>query len=212
VYYNLLSSLSSLSSSIARLHSLSGSTSELCEHFTSESDALDGETRASIGAAEEEFERQGRRIRELEQRMKDGSKRVDELGGRLDAVRGQTEACDHRDGEERRRIDRRLKLLWGFLVCLAVLMLGVMVIRQMPKGVGMEVDFAARSKDTVMLSEMLEELNTTGIVRDRSWTKSQADAAREKEKYRTLTKETSNTESDDQRRRSERILRLLEEL
>lgn len=89
-----------------------------------------------------------------------GRKNVEELGERLHAVRAKIEACDQRDGEKRRRVGRRLRMLGGSLTCLLVFVLAVVVLKQTPttqeKNTGMPFKL-----DSGTIGNMTERLNST---------------------------------------------------
>ena len=135
-YYSLLSSLSSLTSTITDLHTLFASTTALHQHFSVSSSELVADTTTQISAWNTNFDTQARRIEDLEARMRAGRERVGQLGERLDRARGKVEASDARDGEGRRRVGRRLRMMWGVLGCLGGLLVVLLVMRHL---VGVDV-------------------------------------------------------------------------
>ncbi|KAL6720766.1 hypothetical protein ACLMJK_002691 [Lecanora helva] len=136
-YYSLLSSLSTLNSTLTSLQHLSTSTTTLSTHFTSDSNTLTTDIRAQISTAENGFQQQARRIADLELRMKRGREKVQGLGERLEVVRGKVEGAAERDREGRRRVGRRLRVLWCMLGVFGGLVLVGMVVRHWPR-VGVE--------------------------------------------------------------------------
>ncbi len=70
--------------------------------------------------------------------MKRGREKVKMLGEILEAVRGKVEREAEKDREGRKRIGRRLMMLWGFLGVWGVMALVLMVVRHWP-GVGIDI-------------------------------------------------------------------------
>ena len=122
-YYSLLSSTSSLTSAISSLSSLSTQISTLQTHFTSSSSSLASEIATQTTSSSNSFDVQARRIYQLETRIKEGREKVGRLGERLDGVGEKVERSSLREKETRRIVGRRLKMLWGFLAFIAVLVL-----------------------------------------------------------------------------------------
>jgi hypothetical protein len=75
------------------------------------------------------FEPQIQKADALDERMKKGRQRVEELGKRLAAVRQQIDSWEEREAEWQTRISRRLRIFWG-IVCSAFLVLVLALVVQ----------------------------------------------------------------------------------
>lgn len=131
-YYSLLSSLSTLTTTISSLHTLSRSASTLSTHFSSDSAALNTEITTQVEANDRGFKQQATRIENLEARMRTGREKVRVLGERLEGVRVRVEKEAERDREGRRRVGRRLRMLWGVMGIWGILILVGILVRHWP--------------------------------------------------------------------------------
>ena len=146
-YYSLLSSLSTLRSDLASMHTLATSFSILSSHFTQASTSLSTETRQSIQSATANLDAQHQRITELEARMRDGRRRVNDLTLRLDAVKTRVEGVARADAARETSLGRRMKMLWGSMAMVLIVILALVVAKQ--NGVGVDV----RGEDTMEVGE-----------------------------------------------------------
>jgi hypothetical protein len=74
------------------------------------------------------FESQIQKADALEERMKRGRKRVEDLGSRLDAVRREIDSWEQRETEWQSRISRRLRIFWAAMgSALLVLVLAIVL-------------------------------------------------------------------------------------
>jgi tetrahydromethanopterin S-methyltransferase subunit B len=118
-YYNLLEKITALNSTISSFQELSDSASTLLNDFERETAGLDQDIRKQINDLQG-FTPQIEKADALEQRMKAGRQRVEELGKRLEAVRHEIDSWEQRETEWQMRTTRRLRI-WGIA-------LGAMVI------------------------------------------------------------------------------------
>lgn len=127
-YYNLLEKITALNSTIGSFQELSDSASTLLNDFERETSGLDQEIRKQINDLKG-FEPQIQKANALDERMKKGRQRVEELGKRLQAVREQIDSWEEREAEWQTRISRRLRIFWGIMGS-AVLMLVLALVLQ----------------------------------------------------------------------------------
>ena len=122
-YYNLLERITALNSTIGSFQDLSDSASTLLNDFERETTGLDQEIRKQINELKG-FEPQIQKADALEGRMKLGRQRVEDLGKRLETVRGEIDRWEQRESEWQSRISRRLRI-FGITVTSALLVLVV---------------------------------------------------------------------------------------
>ncbi|KAJ5808946.1 hypothetical protein N7474_010215 [Penicillium riverlandense] len=127
-YYNLLEKVTALNATIASFQELSDSASTLLNDFERETAGLDQEIRKQINELKG-FEPQVQKADALEERMKTGRRRVEDLGNRLEAVRQEIDRWERREAEWQTRVSRRLRIFW-MIVTSAVLVLALAIILQ----------------------------------------------------------------------------------
>lgn len=127
-YYNLLEKITALNSTIGLFQELSDSASNLLNDFERETAGLDQEIRKQINDLKG-FQPQIQKADALDERMKKGRQRVEELGKRLEAVRQQIDSWEERETKWQTRISRRLRIFWG-IVCSAFLVLVLALVVQ----------------------------------------------------------------------------------
>lgn len=126
-YYNLLEKITALNSTISSFQELSDSASTLLTDFEHETAGLDQDIRKQLNDLKG-FEPQIQKADALEQRMKAGRQRVEELGKRLEIVRHEIDSWEQRETEWQTRTSRRLRIFWGIVVsALLVLVLGLVL-------------------------------------------------------------------------------------
>ncbi|CEJ61707.1 hypothetical protein PMG11_10230 [Penicillium brasilianum] len=130
-YYNLLEKITALNSTIGLFQELSDSASTLLNDFESETAGLDQEIRKQINDLKG-FEPQIRKADALDERMKKGRQRVEELGKRLEAVRQQIDNWEEREAEWQTRTSRRLRIFWGIVSGAFVVLVLALVLRNWP--------------------------------------------------------------------------------
>ena len=126
-YYNLLEKITALNSTIGLFQDLSDSASTLLNDFERETAGLDQDIRKQINDLQG-FEPQIQKADALDERMKLGRQRVEDLGQRLDTVRGEIERWEQRESEWQSRVSLRLRIFWatvtgGLLVLVLALVL-----------------------------------------------------------------------------------------
>lgn len=127
-YYNLLEKITALNATIASFQELSDSASTLLNDFERETAGLDQEIRKQINELKG-FEPHVQKADALEERMKAGRRRVEDLGNRLEVVRQEIDSWERREAEWQTRVSRRLRIFW-MIVTSAVLVLALAIILQ----------------------------------------------------------------------------------
>lgn len=133
------------------------------------------------------FDAQAERIKDLENRIKKGRLKANNLGMRLDAVRTRVEESKRRDEEGERMIGRRLRVLWGCCGVWIVLFMILIIVRQRGPGVDvrggkmhklLELESNGnRSQETVLGSAGVgRSLSSSSKVRSKTKRKSAVDA------------------------------------
>lgn len=130
-YYNLLERISTLHSTINTFQELVDSSATLHESFQRDNSALESDIHKQL-ADFAKFEPQRQRIDELERRMKAGRSKMENLGERLEKVRGEIEGWERREGEWQARVTQRLRVLGGFVVGLVLMVIVAYVLRSIP--------------------------------------------------------------------------------
>lgn len=130
-YYNLLEKLTALTSTIASLRELSTSTSALFNDFERETTGLDQEIRKQI-AEVKEFQPQIQKIESLEGRMRAGRQKADQLGNRLENMRGEIEAWERREADWQARVGQRLRIFWAVVACSVFVLLVAVTMQNRP--------------------------------------------------------------------------------
>ncbi|PYH84712.1 hypothetical protein BO82DRAFT_259192, partial [Aspergillus uvarum CBS 121591] len=122
-YYNLLEKVAALNATVSSFQELLNSTSSLFADFQRETSSLDQEIRKQIGELQE-FQPQLRRIEALEDRMKTGRTKAQELNDRLENMRNEIDHWEKKEMEWQDRVNRRLRMFWAFAAAgvLAVLL------------------------------------------------------------------------------------------
>jgi tetrahydromethanopterin S-methyltransferase subunit B len=129
-YYNLLEKITALNSTISSFQELSDSASTLLTNFEHETTGLDQDIRKQINDLQG-FTPQVEKVDALEQRMKAGRRRVEELGKRLDSVRHEIDSWEQRETEWQTKTTRRLRI-WGIVLGAMVILVLALVFQQRP--------------------------------------------------------------------------------
>uniref|UniRef100_A0A093V5P9 Uncharacterized protein n=1 Tax=Talaromyces marneffei PM1 TaxID=1077442 RepID=A0A093V5P9_TALMA len=114
-YYNLLERISTLYSTIHTFQELVDSSGTLHETFQHDTSTLESDVHKKLSEFAK-FDPQRQRIDELEQRMKAGKQKMENLGERLDKVRKEIEGWEMREGEWQARVTQRLRVLGAFVL------------------------------------------------------------------------------------------------
>ncbi|KAJ5901362.1 hypothetical protein N7504_007356 [Penicillium tannophilum] len=130
-YYNLLEKITALNSTIGSFQDLSDTASTLLSDFERETAGLDQETRKQINDLQG-FQPQIQKADALEKRMKAGRQRVEDLGKRLESVRGEIDRWDQRESEWQSRVSRRLRIFWAIITSGLLVLVLALVIQNWP--------------------------------------------------------------------------------
>ncbi|CAG8241863.1 unnamed protein product [Penicillium nalgiovense] len=131
-YYNLLEKITALNSTILSFQELSDSASTLLNDFDRETANLDQDIRKQLNDLKG-FEPQIQKAGALEQRMKAGRQRVEELGKRLDTVRHEIDNWEQRETEWQTRTSRRLRIFWGIVISALLVLVLALVLKNWPQ-------------------------------------------------------------------------------
>jgi tetrahydromethanopterin S-methyltransferase subunit B len=131
-YYNLLEKITALNSTISSFQELSDSASALLNDFERETAGLDQDIRKQLDDLKG-FESQIQKANALEQRMKAGRQRVEELGKRLETVRHEIDSWEQRETEWQTRTSRRLRIFWGIVTSTLLVLVLALVIQNWPQ-------------------------------------------------------------------------------
>ncbi|KAJ5129183.1 uncharacterized protein N7515_005222 [Penicillium bovifimosum] len=131
-YYNLLEKVTAVNSTISSFQELSDSASTLLNDFERETAGLDQDIRKQLDDLKG-FESQIQRADVLQQRMKAGRQRVEELGKRLESVRHEIDSWEQRETEWQTRTSRRLRIFWGIVASTLLVLLFALVIQNWPQ-------------------------------------------------------------------------------
>ncbi|KAJ5490600.1 hypothetical protein N7453_011425 [Penicillium expansum] len=131
-YYNLLEKITALHSTISSFQELSDSASTLLNDFERETAGLDQDIRKQLNDLKG-FEPQIEKADALEQRMKAGRQRVEELGKRLETVRHEIDSWEQRETEWQTRTSRRLRIFWGIATSALLVLVLALVLQNWPQ-------------------------------------------------------------------------------
>ncbi|KAJ5772795.1 hypothetical protein N7457_007691 [Penicillium paradoxum] len=131
-YYNLLEKITALNSTISSFQELSDSAATLLSDFDRETAGLDQDIRKQLDDLKG-FEPQIQKADVLEQRMKAGRQRVEELGKRLERVRHEIDSWEQRETEWQTRTSRRLRIFWGIVTSAVLVLVLALVLQNWPR-------------------------------------------------------------------------------
>ncbi|KAJ4422810.1 hypothetical protein N0V82_002589 [Gnomoniopsis sp. IMI 355080] len=121
-YYNVLEKLTTLQNTIVALKDLAQASTTTNEGFVAESQAVITEAQAQLDGFGD-FTEQQRRVQALQDRVLGGRERIAALSARVDVVRQRVEKWERADREWQERTRRRLKIMWGVLFGLGLIVL-----------------------------------------------------------------------------------------
>ncbi|KAF2636099.1 hypothetical protein P280DRAFT_473247 [Massarina eburnea CBS 473.64] len=121
-YYALLERVSILRQTLGNLQELAGLTKELHENFDADTAELTEEIEGQFEGFED-FEEQQTQVAALEARIKTGRERADGLNARLTEAKKRVEARAKSEAELEARNTRRLRIAWGIIGAIALLVL-----------------------------------------------------------------------------------------
>lgn len=121
-YYNVLEKLTTLQNTIVALKDLAQASTLTNDGFIAESQAVVTEAQAQLDSFGD-FSEQQERVQALQERVHGGRERIAALSARVDVVRERVEKWERADREWQERTRRRLKIMWGVLFGLGLLVL-----------------------------------------------------------------------------------------
>lgn len=121
-YYNVLEKLTALQHTIVALKDLAHASTTTNDGFIAESQAVITEAQAHLDAFGD-FTEQQARVQALQDRVHGGRERIAALSARVDVVRQRVEKWERADREWQERTRRRLKIMWGMLFGLGLVLL-----------------------------------------------------------------------------------------
>ena len=123
-YYSVLEKLSVLQQTITSLKELASMTKELNTEFQHESEDVVTEIENSLEGFQG-FEEQQKRIEGLAERVKVGREKIKMLGDRVEVVKERVDGWETADREGQVRTKKRLRIMWGLVGFVGVIVLGV---------------------------------------------------------------------------------------
>lgn len=121
-YYNVLEKLTTLQNTIVALKDLAQASTSTNDGFIAESQAVITEAQAQLDGFGD-FTEQQMRVQALQDRVHGGRERIAALSARVDVVRQRVEKWERADREWQERTRRRLKIMWGVLFGLGLVVL-----------------------------------------------------------------------------------------
>ncbi|KAI3401577.1 hypothetical protein diail_10178, partial [Diaporthe ilicicola] len=156
-YYSVLEKLSSLQNTVVALKELALASAAMNEGFTAESESVLAEAQAQLDAFGQ-FDEQQARVQALQDRVHGGRERISALSERVDIVRQKVERWERADFMWQNNTRRRIKIVWGVVLGLAMLLLLLYV---GARAYAPELkDLAAELKEDAMLAKL--ELESGG--------------------------------------------------
>lgn len=117
-----------MNSTISSFQELSDSTSALSNDFERESTGLDQEIRKQLEEFKG-FDPQSQKVLALEERMRAGKKKVEELSTRLEIARSDIDDWEKREHELQIRNSRRLRIFWTAVAASVLVLVLAVAIR-----------------------------------------------------------------------------------
>lgn len=118
----MLQKLTTLQNTILALKDLATASSATSAGFIAESQSVLAEAQSQLDAFGS-FAEQESRVRALQDRVHGGREKIAALSGRVDVVRSRVERWERADRDWQERTRRRLKLVWGFVMGAALVLL-----------------------------------------------------------------------------------------
>lgn len=121
-YYVVLQKLTTLQNTILALKDLAQASSAASAGFIAESQSVLAEAQSQLDALGS-FAEQESRVRALQDRVHGGREKIAALSGRVDVVRTRVERWERADRDWQERTRRRLKIVWGVVMGVALMLL-----------------------------------------------------------------------------------------
>ncbi|KAK2610831.1 hypothetical protein N8I77_004228 [Diaporthe amygdali] len=158
-YYSVLEKLTSLQNTVVALKELASASAAMNEGFTAESESVLAEAQAQLDAFGQ-FDEQQARVQALQDRIHGGRERISALSERVDIVRQKVERWERADFLWQNKTRRRIKIVWGVVLGLVLLML-LLYVGARAYAPELE-DFAAELKEDAMLAKLKLESGGKG--------------------------------------------------
>lgn len=123
-YYSVLEKLTTLQNTIVALKDLAHDSTAAKDAFVAEAHGVLAEAQSQLDAFDDFGEHQSR-VQALQARVLSGRERIAALSARVDVVRQRVERWERADREWQETTRRRLKIMWGVLLGVGVLLLAV---------------------------------------------------------------------------------------
>lgn len=125
-YYILLQKLTALQNTLAALRDLARASRATNEGFIAEAHSVLAGAQSQLDAFGD-FSEQEERVRALQGRVQGGRERLAALSGRVDVVRQRVERWERADRDWQQRTRRRLKIVWGVVIGVVIVIGALMV-------------------------------------------------------------------------------------
>lgn len=123
-YYNVLEKLTTLQNTIVALKELAHESTTANDNFVAEAHGVLAEAQSQLDDFGD-FDEQRSRVQALQTRVHGGRERIAALSARVDVVRQRVEKWERADREWQETTRRRLKIMWGVLLGMGVVLLAV---------------------------------------------------------------------------------------
>lgn len=121
-YRVLYNTIPYLQQNILNLKELALASRSMNEGFIAESQAVLSEAQAQLDAFGS-FDEQQTRVQALQDRVHNGREKISSLGARVDVVRQRVEKWERADREWQERTRRRLKIVWGVVLGIGLVLM-----------------------------------------------------------------------------------------
>lgn len=159
-YYSVLQKLTALQNTILALEDLAHASTATNNGFIAESQSVIAEAQAQLDAFGD-FSEQQARVQALQDRVHGGRERIAALSARVDVVRQRVETWERADREWQEKTRRRLKIVWGFVMGLA---LALAVLYWGARAYAPEIEVVARElKEEALVAKMRLEHKAGGV-------------------------------------------------
>lgn len=159
-YYIVLQKLTALQHTILALKDLAHDSTTTNDGFIAESQSVLAEAQAHLDAFGD-FSEQQTRVQALQDRVHGGRERIAALSARVDVVRQRVETWERADREWQEKTRRRLKIVWGFVMGLA---LALAVLYWGARAYAPEIEGVARElKQDALVAKMRLEHKAVGV-------------------------------------------------
>ena len=140
------------------MRDLSRQSAALRTDFDSETRTLQAETLDQIRAADDATSNaKESMIDDLEDRMRKGRAKMEALGERVDLVQRRVEGWERREGQWQKKVNRRMRILWGVLGSLVGIFVLVLAVKHWSLGGAGELECRGSRKQNESIQELEAE-------------------------------------------------------